>query len=470
MIPILYESTERVFATNGLGRLSDCTRCIVTEERNGAFVCEFDYPVSGRHFDEITLGRIIFVSSGEDADGEPFDIVSATKPINGIVTFTAEHVSYRLKGFVVNPISAFPNRSASAALGILEAADIPEAVPFAFTTDKTTTSSNFQTVVPMSVRSLMGGVEGSIIDVYGGEWEFYHWNCQLWESRGVDNGVRIRYGVNMSDYNQEISASECYDGVVPYWYNEDPDDGGAKLVQGVAVYGSSTPPGGRHVVVPLDVSDQFESRPTASQLLAAGRSHLSTDKPFQPEDSITVDFVQLWQTEEFARYAELLKCHLCDTVHVDFPAYGIEDLQTKVVAVEWDALTERYNSMTLGTISSTFADAVTEAAVSDIAALKTRVDQIRPVIYKDYALMEPNISAGSIGTYALQQTIDIQLSGYTPIAATPIVIAHPGTYDLTVAFNSGLTALSVTYARRLASAFTGSSNNSYRVVYQRSGD
>ena len=101
MIPILYESTETAFETNGIGRLRDCLACKVTEERNGIYECEFEYPVGGAHYDEIQPGRIIGVTHDESGDIQPFDIVGYSRPINGVVTFHAVHISYRLGGMLI---------------------------------------------------------------------------------------------------------------------------------------------------------------------------------------------------------------------------------------------------------------------------------------------------------------------------------------------------------------------------------
>ena len=46
MIPILYNRDETRFVTNGIGRLADCTRAVVTEERNGVYELEFDVPIT----------------------------------------------------------------------------------------------------------------------------------------------------------------------------------------------------------------------------------------------------------------------------------------------------------------------------------------------------------------------------------------------------------------------------------------
>ena len=92
MIPILYESTETAFASNGLGRLRDMISCVVTEERNGIYELDFEYPMTAEDFDQIKIGRIIGVTHDESDDIQPFDIVSHERPIEGVVTFHAVHI------------------------------------------------------------------------------------------------------------------------------------------------------------------------------------------------------------------------------------------------------------------------------------------------------------------------------------------------------------------------------------------
>lgn len=163
MIPILYESTETLFANNGLGRLRDCISCVVTEERNGIYECDFDYPVGGQNYDDIQLGRIVVVEHDDTGDIQPFDIVSVSRPINGVVTFHCVHVSYRLRGMTVWGSSINTLAAALAKLG-----DAVPASVFSYWTDKTSTGycAAFDGI-PKTVRSILGGVEGSILDAYG---------------------------------------------------------------------------------------------------------------------------------------------------------------------------------------------------------------------------------------------------------------------------------------------------------------
>ena len=106
MIPILYEANETSFLSHGIGRLVDCLRLEVTEERDGIFELEFDYPVNGQHYDDITEGRIIASVHDDNKDVQPFDIYGRSAPIDGVVTFYAHHVSYRLQYAILQPFTA----------------------------------------------------------------------------------------------------------------------------------------------------------------------------------------------------------------------------------------------------------------------------------------------------------------------------------------------------------------------------
>ena len=132
MIPILFDHSETAFTSNGICRLVDCIRCEVTEERNGVYECEFEYPVTGRHYDEITIDRIIYVTHDDSKQPEPFDIYKRSAPINGIVTFNAHHISYRLGNILLDPFTA---TSCVTALAQFNNYSMTEN-PFTFHTDK----------------------------------------------------------------------------------------------------------------------------------------------------------------------------------------------------------------------------------------------------------------------------------------------------------------------------------------------
>lgn len=342
MKPILFPSTATEFTTQGLGALSDAISCIVTEERNGLYELEMQYPQSGIHFSEIQNRCIIYAIPSPYREAQPFRVYRITRPINGIAIIYAQHISYDLAGIPVNPFTA---GSAAEALSGMASHTAVES-PFLFWTDKSTTA-NFSVLVPSASRSVLGGVEGSILDVYGGEYLFDKFFVRLYNQRGNDNGVVIRYGKNLTDVEQDANISSVATGVLPYWVGAE-----GELVQGNIVNVDGTFDFVR--IMTIDFSSDFENQPTASELETRAMQYIKSNKIGVPSVSISVSFVQLEQTEEYKDLALLEKCDLCDTVTVQFEALGI-NAKAEIVRIITDVLLERYESVEVGDIRANIA-------------------------------------------------------------------------------------------------------------------
>lgn len=342
MKPILFPSTATEFTTQGLGALSDAISCIVTEERNGLYELEMQYPQSGIHFSEIQNRCIIYAIPSPYREAQPFRVYRITRPINGIATIYAQHISYDLAGIPVNPFTA--GSAAEALSGMASHAAVES--PFSFWTDESTTA-NFSVLVPSASRSVLGGVEGSILDVYGGEYLFDKFLVRLYNQRGNDNGVVIRYGKNLTDVEQDANISSVATGVLPYWVGAE-----GELVQGNIVNVDGTFDFVR--IMTIDFSSDFENQPTASELETRAMQYIKSNKIGVPSVSISVSFVQLEQTEEYKDLALLEKCDLCDTVTVQFEALGI-NAKAEIVRIITDVLLERYESVEVGDIRANIA-------------------------------------------------------------------------------------------------------------------
>lgn len=396
MIPILYERDETAFASNGLGRLRDCTRCEVTEERNGIYEVEFDYPTNGQNFDKIQIGRIIAIEHDDSGDVQPFDIVGYTKPIDGVVTFRANHISYRQSGLTVTGSNI---NSLADALTLLKNSATPSN-PFTYWTDKT--SVGYVAVldgVPKTVRSVLGGTEGSILDTFGGEYEWDRFDVRLHSQRGQLRDFAIRYGVNMTDYNEEADGSASYQSVIPYWTD------GTTTIVGDKQTGNGHTVTGRDETVPLDVSEKFEEQPTKAQVNAMGLSVLNSNNPALPTQNISVSFVRLQDAGEFEMFSNLMKCGLCDSIQVIFPDYNSSGT-FKIVKTVWDVLGERYDSMELGDLSVSLSEAL---GISDVQRdSKSTIEQI---IDKLETVSTPSISitatTGTLSSYIVRQWCNV---------------------------------------------------------------
>lgn len=387
MIPILYDNNERTFASNGLGRLTDCLECTVTEERNGIYEAEFVYPITGVHYNDIVEGRIISVTHDEQGDRQPFVIYRRSAVIDGRVTFCAHHVSYDLSGVIVSPFTA---TSPTAALTFIKDNSITDN-PFEFWTDKASGGS-MEVDVPTPAKALLGGREGSILDVFGGgEYEFDGFTVKLYQNRGSDSGVTIRYGKNLTNLRQERETLDLYNAVVPYWRDNQSGD----LIYGDVVTGAGgieelaywtdqndvyiTDENGeeleflyiKSVTTTMDLSQEFEDMPTKEELEAKALQILNSNQPWIPKESIDVDFVALWQTEEYKNIAPLQRVSLCDTVSVYYPELGVDAVEVKVIKTVYNVLLDRFDSLELGQPKATFAEVISAETSTEVLTKST---------------------------------------------------------------------------------------------------
>lgn len=399
---ILFDQNEQAFTSNGLGALPDAASCIVTEERNGEYEVEMEYPLTGSHFHDIQKRRILGVKPNPYDDLQPFRIYSITKPINGIVTVHAAHLSYDTSGSIIRLFPADAG-SASAAMSYLKNFSVPS-TPFTFFTNvgKTGTMS---VPKPSSIRSLLGGSDGSILDTFGGEYLFDKWKISLLESRGANRGVTIRYGKNMTDLEQEENDTDFYTGVYPFWYSESENGGLVTLSDNNGIVNA---PGTYDFVkiMPLDLSSEDFSKettdsdgstitiekPTEAELRAAAQKYISANKIGIPKVSLDVSFVMLAQSEEYKDFARLETVKLCDTVTVEFEKLGVKTT-AKCIKTVYNVLTGKYNSIELGEPKSSLAETVSNQG--------TQIKEASDKSYMERAIQNATdlIMSGKLGGY-----------------------------------------------------------------------
>lgn len=348
MKPILFPKTATTFETQGLGVLADATSCKVTEERNGTYELEMQYPITGHHYADIGDDCILYAIPSPYRGPQPFRIYRTSKPINGLVTINARHIRYDLAFVPLNPFTAANAPAAMA--GLQSNAAIPS--NFTFWTNKATVA-HFSVSVPSATSNILGGQTGSILDVYGGEYEFDAFAVKLYDQRGQDNGVSIRYGKNLTDLEQERNIYNVTSGIYPYWASAD----GTTLVtcDPEIVYAAGTYE--RQKIIPVDFYQDFQDAPTPEQLLERAQAYVQNNSIGVPEVSLTVSFVQLEQTEQYKNLVLLEKCDLCDTVTVEYEKLGVS-AKAKIVKIVTDVLLERYESVEIGQVRTNIADTI----------------------------------------------------------------------------------------------------------------
>lgn len=343
----LFESAATAFATNGIGILTDAISCRVYQVLNGEYELQMQYPITGIHYEGIALRALIVAKPDRISDEQPFRIYRITKPLNGIVTVYARHIAYDMGGYGVTPFTA---ATLGLALQGLSGNAVPSGCPFTFSTDKSV-NSQFTVSVPKSLWGCLGGTEGSILDTYKGEWEFNQYAATLHNRRGINRGMTIRYGKNLTSYEQDMNCANVYTAVYPYWTNG--TDTVTLTEKTVAVSGTFD----FTRVLTLDLSGSFQEAPTEAQLRAKAQSYITANEIGVPDVSWTIEFVQLETSEEYKDKAILEQVFLGDTVTVEFEKYSVS-ATARVVEVEYNALLERYDSVTLGKVKTNMADTI----------------------------------------------------------------------------------------------------------------
>ena len=391
MIPILYEANETTFTSNGLGRLSDASRCVVIEERNGSYELEMEYLEGGAHFPEITVSRIIFAKPAQLVQPQPFRIYKITKPLNGRVTVYAQHISYQLSLIPVTPFIA--NNASDALQGLKD----HSVTTNPFTVQSTvSTAGTFKPEDPASFRNMLGGMSGSVLDVFGGELEFDRYAIKLHASRGTDRGLTLRYGKNIVDINQEESIEETITGIMPYYK----DQNDVTLYLNPPVVESSTAanyPFPRDI--PLDMGNYIdekairEAHPTATEaqiegyikaaMLAAAQAYITAAGVGVPKVSIDVNFVNLGDTEEYKDLGGIFaQAALCDTVTVIFERLGISTT-AKIVRTEWNVLLDKFEKITIGSVRATLGGIVASVQIESETAVEEATSTVMKQVTED---------------------------------------------------------------------------------------
>lgn len=364
MYPTLFPS-DNITASLGLGKLTETLSCIVSEEVNGDYSLELRYPIKGERYEALLNGGTIQVISPTYVSGNAtprmnrqwFDIYKHSIPIDGVVTFYANHVSRRLTMGVFHGTQVDGNH-----IAYVWGTDASPSAPyngmdFLFSS-RTNPASGYvmdepDTKSPMAV--LIGG-ENSLVSNYGGEFAFncdpnvvMRCNVYYIDRRGANRGVEIRHGFNLTDLEKTKDYSGTYNAVVPYWEDS---DGNRVFANGFLV--QSDPPQTPVRAVPLNCSSWYDTQPTSEQLISTAQNHLANHTPWVEAETLTVDFINGAEIDPHG--ADIA---LGDTVHVYWQD-GRVDALLRVMSYKYDVLAERYSELKLGTQQTQFV-AVTGA-------------------------------------------------------------------------------------------------------------
>lgn len=397
----------------GLGTLTDATACKVTEVLNGEYELELTYPMTGEHFSELQTGRIIVARPYRNAAAlQPFEIYDESRAIGGQVTFYAQHISYKALGVPIRPVTA---QNAQAAVSLV-ASNAVISCPFTLTTDMTA-AGTFAMEKPATLQNVLLGSSDSLVSVYGGDILRDGYSIQLLKHRGMDRGARIVYGRNLVDLTQEKSIAEMYDSVYPFFVETDENEN-TRLVELADTLVLITAPNKASAkkVYMLDLSSEFDETPNQAQMLQATNDYIAKNSLNKPKVSLSLKYVDLSRTQEYADLKNLDHIELGDDVTVQFEALGV-DVTARVSKIVYDCLLDANESIDVGDVRTNVVDTIAQGGTGgvdnsqQIKKLSIKADQATQAA-SDAAKVATNyITEGSGGVRFFGRSSSITMGG-----------------------------------------------------------
>ena len=435
ILPYIYPDITDLAAGGGSYALPDCISLTVVEERNGAFELELQYLYAGQNASEIQTERIIMSVTQKDGDFEPFRVYEVTTPIDGVITVKAHHLSYDLSGVYLTP---FLKTGISNVLNELNGQLALQNPFFELRTDIVNTTSQLSTSYPHSLFSMIGG-NHSLVSVFGGELD-YHWDSSqakmiitLKAQRGDTSNATIAYGVNLLTLDAKENAENVYSAIYPFAKIE--VSGNMTLVtlpEETISTGSSTT---QTKVLVKDFSSEFDHLPTVAELRQMCNDYIASHV-FDPQSSVSFDFVPLENTTEYAGQEEY-DLDLCDTVNVSADVIGVA-ATAQIVRTVYNPLKEKYDSMTVGAVEQTIADTIVEIDA------KSTDDSGVPVEYvpaEDISITADTVNTVSIpnSTWTAATSITIDEGTYLVVGYCQFETSATGIRRIVISDTSGST-------------------------------
>ena len=385
MNPVLYKSDERSFRTFGLGEISDAYKVTVTRERNGNYDLYIKYPVNG-HFASVFKEEMKIKSdAGKRTKWQTFEINRIVKNSSEHIEIYARHISMRTSDIALKPIVKASKVTAEAALRLWKESLVGD--------DVFDVSSDIQTLGNISwevdkvgnARKALGGVSGSILDVFGGEYEFDNNLIILHQQMGRKAPTVLEYGRNLLSVEEERLLDGNYTSIYPFArYTPNGEESHEVLVTlpehildspYLRLYAQ------RRISL-VDFSGKFDDKhpPTAEKLRSLGQSYIKSNNIGAPKISTEVSYVDLSHTLDYQDFGVMEEVELCDIIPLYYPQFDITTTTEKVVKVVYDVYTDSNEEITLGTIGQSLSSSMTAGIADRLSVVEERQASIESTL------------------------------------------------------------------------------------------
>ena len=366
MRPILFNKNETVFDTYGLGELN-VTKGTVTRERNGNYTLYAEIPVNDPMVVILKKEMKLKADAGLRTKNQTFEISRIVKDSSKIVKIYGQHISHKLEYMAIRNHTIL-NGTAQSALARWKDALIGD-YSFDIWSDIQTSATTTLTIDKVTnARLALGGVEGSILDTWGGEYEFDNMTVRLHKQLGRTAPTVLEYGRNILSAETDETIEDAYTSVLPFaTYTPERPEGDT----------SDNQPDPITVTIPenyvdskykalyahrrikvVDFSSEFNSDskkkniPTAEKLRKLATDYMERNAIGKLKINTKIEYVDLAKTLDYADRAWIEELELCDIVPIYYPQIGLTDETAKVTTITYDFVNERNASVEFGEVGT----------------------------------------------------------------------------------------------------------------------
>ena len=296
------------------------------------------------------------------------------------------------------------------------------------------TSSTSYYIRKNIVEALLGDDENSFINRWGGEFYCENYDVYINDRIGSDNGVRVEFGYNLNEIEEDINIENVVTRIIPVGFNGIMLEGNSPWVDSPLINKYTNIK--MRVVEFSDVKvkessedeEGFNTIEEARQELISRCKKLFDEGIDKPTVNYKIDMINLANTTAYKDFKMLVNVNKGDTVTCYIPHLDI-DVKARVIDYEIDLLTGEYISIELGNVVDNFFNkqADVQATVNKITnsngtvnageiqgvinAIQTQfkalrdiaqTQHVRAVIYEDRVEDSPTFGCMVLGTMGFE--------------------------------------------------------------------
>ena len=388
MNPVLYKADERSFRNFGLGEISDAYKVTVTRERNGNYDLYIKYPVNGRFASVFKEEMKIKSDAGRRTKWQTFEINRIVKNSSEHIEIYARHISMRTSDLALKPVVKASKITAEAALRLWKDNLVGDDVFDVSSDIQTLGNISWEVDKVGSARKALGGVSGSILDVFGGEYEFDNNLIILHKQMGRKAPTVLEYGRNLLSVEEERLLDGNYTSIYPfarYTPNSEGSEDSHEVLVTLPEHIIDSPYlklyAQRRISL-VDFSGKFDDKhpPTAEKLRSLAQSYINSNNIGAPKISTEVSYVDLSQTLDYQDFGVMEEVELCDIIPLYYPQFDITTTTEKVVKVVYDVYTDSNEEITLGTIGQSLSSSMTAGIADRLSVVEERQASIESTL------------------------------------------------------------------------------------------